>query len=130
MNTFEKVAEFNQEVLDIQPREKGLQNSDEAQLSMMQMREEIDEFEEGYEQRDLVKCVDACIDNIYFTMGVLYKMGITPDDFSTIFEVVHQANCAKVMGKKAERSGFESADAIKPEGWVAPEEIIKEILDV
>lgn len=127
---FAKVAHFNHHVLEITPRPVGLQSHEEARLSERQLIEEAEEFLDAVvEDKDVVKAVDACIDSIYFALGILYKMGVTEEKFDSIFEVVHNANMKKVMGKKANRQGFDAADATKPEDWVAPEVYIERILN-
>lgn len=128
---FGLVVKFNQEVLGLAPRNHGVQDMAEASLSHRQLMEEAQEFIDAREVRDLIGCVDACIDSIVFAMGILYKMGVTQEEFSTIFEVVMDANMTKKPGIKAGREGFgDSKDAVKPVGFVAPEVFIKEIMGV
>lgn len=123
------VEHFNKEMLEIPERKISLQDLDEFNLSLHQLREEIDEIEEAYHEGNLVGVLDGLIDLDYFQKGVLYKMGITSEFYPKCFEVVHTCNMQKVMGKKATRLGYgNSADAVKPEGWVAPEETLYEMI--
>lgn len=125
---YEQVVEFNRVILGLEQRPHGLQSYAEAQLSFVQLKEESIEYLEAVTEKDLVKCVDACVDSIVFAMGILYKMGVTEEEFSTIFEVVMGANMTKKMGVKKGREGYDAADAYKPDDFVPPEEIIADIL--
>lgn len=126
---FRKVATFNQIVLGIDKRNHGLQTHDEAQLSYIQLKEEAIEYLEALGQDDLPGCIDACIDSIVFAMGILYKMGITEEEFDTMFEVVMNYNMTKKKGVKAGREGHDAADAVHAPGMVKPEEIIRDMLE-
>lgn len=128
-SAFTQVKEFNKDILGIAPRPKGLQSPDEAALSHKQLTEEAEEFLQANKDHDYIGSVDACIDSIVFAMGILYKLGVTETEFDTIFEIVMSANMAKKIGVKKGREGFGAADAIKPEGWVPPEELIAKVLE-
>ena len=125
---FNEVVEFNQDVLKIGARGHKLQDPEEFQLSFVQLQEESSEFLEACNSGDYIGAVDACIDSIVFAMGILYKLGLTDEEFETCFTVVMAANMNKRKGVKAGREGFNAEDAVKPEGWIAPEEILREIL--
>lgn len=129
MTPHKKVVKFNQDILEIAERKIGLQALDEFNLSLHQLREEIDEMEEKYHQGDLVGVLDGLIDLDYFQKGVVYKMGITEQLYNRLFGIVHDANMAKAMGKKATRLGYgNAADAVKPDGWIPPEETMYEVI--
>lgn len=129
MKHHESVIEFNKDVLGLPPRPLGFQSVDEHKLSVMQLKEEIDEHIEAFENQDMVGCIDSMIDLIYFAYGVLYKQGLGNVSIDHIFEMVHKCNMEKVKGKKATRQvDGDPADAIKPEDWVAPEELIRQYL--
>ena len=83
---------------------------------------------ESADVEDVVECIDAVIDSLYFGMGVLYKMGIDDVLFTKIFTAVHEANMTKKKGTNSKRD-LGAADAIKLEGWVSPEARIQEILN-
>lgn len=123
------VVIFNRDILGIPERKLGLMGEDEFKLSLHQLREELDEIEEAYNEGDLVKVVDGLIDLDYFHKGVIYKHGISEPVYEQMFEVVHNANMAKKKGVKESRQGYgDSADAVKPEGWIPPEETLGEII--
>jgi len=86
------------------------------------------EFLEAHMEGDIVGCIDAMVDNIYFAMGVLYKLGINDKMFERIFAAVHDANMEKKKGINPKRGDGSAADAIKPEGWKSPEDRIIDVL--
>lgn len=124
-----QVVEFNQRVLNIAPRRIALLNQAEFDISVKSLTEEIEEFKEAYAEGDLIKSVDSIFDGMYFSIGVLYKMGLTPETINAGLTAVHEANMEKKLGVNARRGDGTAADAVKPEGWVPPEERIGAILD-
>jgi predicted HAD superfamily Cof-like phosphohydrolase len=127
---FELVIKFNEQILNIQKRKVKIQKKDEYLLSYMQLKEEAEEFLLSCKNNDVIGCVDACFDSIYFSMGILYKLGIMPKNYVKIFEIIHKANMTKKLGKKENRSNFESADAVKTNTFISPEVQIREILKI
>jgi len=125
---YNKVVKFNQDILHIEPRDQGLPEVDEYQLTYTQLAEEAEEYLMNCEVSDYVGAVDACIDSIFFALGALYKLGITEYQFYAIFDAVTECNMTKKKGVKNGREGFDADDAIKPNDWVGPEERIMEIL--
>jgi len=128
MNKFNQVAKFNKEILGINERPVHIQDEEEFRLSHHQMQEEVGEFLEACEHNDFIGALDALIDNLVFTYGVAYKMGMTADLLHECFTAVMDANMGKKKGIKAGREGYNAADAIKPEGWISPEDRIAGIL--
>lgn len=124
-----QVVEFNQKVLNIQQRNKDILNKAEYDISVKCLKEEIQEFEEAYENGDYIGQVDALIDLMYFAIGVLYKKGLTPEEIVLCSTAVHEANMEKKLGVNHRRGDGSAADAVKPEGWIAPEQRIIDILD-
>lgn len=89
------------------------------------MLEEINEFKEA---GSINEQADAIIDLIYFCLGALVEMGIKPDN---LFEIVHQANMAKIWDDGKPR--YNDGKVVKPPTWKDPkplliEEIQKQIL--
>lgn len=125
-----KVVTFNQQILGVQPRKLGLMRPDEFSLSLTQLREEIKEMEDAYDEGGLVGVVDGLIDLHFYLLGVIYKHGIPEILYEKLFDQVYQANMTKVRGVNAKREGFgDAADAVKPEGWIAPEDRISRLLE-
>ena len=125
---FGQVVDFNQEVLGIQQRSIGMQDPHEAALSYTQLIEEAREYQEAIGHADFIDCVDAILDGLYFSYGILYKMGLSEDIVNSMFNAIHEANMTKAKGVKAGREGFKAADATKPSGWVDPKITMTEIL--
>ena len=128
---FKQVVDFNLNILSIPQRELGVQDTDEFALSIAQLHEEIQEIKEAYHQGDFIGLLDGLIDLNYFLFGIMYKNGLTTEMYEQLFSAVHDCNSEKKLGVKATRQGFgDAADAIKPEGWVAPETKIQQILEI
>jgi len=125
---FEQVSEFNRTVIGYEaPLKVTKLPADVKELSLIQLREEIDELEESTTATDEI---DALLDLMYFANGALYKMGITPPIFGSAATIVHQANMTKAAGKKAARGYSGSAvDAVKPADFVPPEGLIAVLIN-
>jgi predicted HAD superfamily Cof-like phosphohydrolase len=90
------------------------------------MQEEINEFQLAHERNDLPKSADALIDLVYVAMGTAYLMGIP---WRQIWNIVHFANMQKIRADETNRSKRSQAfDVVKPEGWVSPDEEIRNYL--
>lgn len=126
---FLDVMNFNRNVLDISPRPPGPQVKDEFELSIHQLKEEIEEIEQAYQQGDFIGVLDGLIDLEYFLLGIFFKNGINEPTHADLFDAVHQANLLKKQGTKAGREGYDAADAIKPDSWVNPEIKFARILE-
>lgn len=126
---FLSVVDFNANILGISRRSPSLQDREEFKLSLHQLREEIDEIEESYNNGDFIGVLDGLIDLEYFLLGVFYKNGISESTHAELFDVIHKANMLKKMGTKKGREGYDAADAYKPDSWTDPELKIARILD-
>lgn len=124
-----QVVEFNSRVLNIQQRPKDMLCKAEYDISVKCLKEEVQEFEEAYHKGDYIGAVDAMIDLMYFAVGVLYKKGLSADQIELCCTAVHEANMEKKLGVNHRRGDGSAADAVKPEGWVPPEQRIIDILD-
>ncbi|AYD82478.1 dUTP diphosphatase [Achromobacter phage vB_AdeS_ART] len=87
-----------------------------ARISHLQ--EEQLELAQAYIAGDICEVADGLMDLIYIALGTLSEMHI---DASRVFHAVHQANMAKVNGTVAKRPNAGNHDAVKPEGWKAPD---------
>lgn len=128
MDIISKVFEFNEKVLNIHRPEISLLNEKELEYAMKASLEELDEFHDAHTAKDVIGSIDAVIDQIYFQIGFLKRMGLTEDQVRRCFGAVHDANMEKKLGIQHKRGGEGVADAVKPDGWVPPEERIAEIL--
>lgn len=127
MEFVKAVVQFNQEILGIEQRSPAPLSYPEFSITHKCLLEEVEELVTAHFVSDLVGCVDALVDNMYFTIGALYKLGLTPEQIHECCMAVHQANITKKKGVNAKRDTG-AADATKPEGWVSPEESICKII--
>jgi predicted HAD superfamily Cof-like phosphohydrolase len=119
---FLKVKKFRQKL--------GLPISETPQLLEPQhlsfyarfLMEELSELLKAHEKQDLVDAADAIADLAYVTMGCAHHMGIP---LPRILDIVHDCNMDKVPGTTSRGT---QQDAMKPAGWVGPEEHIALIL--
>jgi len=77
----------------------------------------------------IVGQVDALIDTLYFTYGSFVLMGVDPE---RIFEIVHQANMAKIFPDGKAQFDPVTHKILKPEDWEekhAPEPAIKKEIE-
>lgn len=124
----EQVFDFNDKVINVGPREIGLLSEDELKYAMAAMAEERQEFAEAHHKQDLISAVDAVIDQLYFGIGFLRRMGLTAQQVSDCMTAVHTANMEKKLSLAVQKRVEGVPDAAKPEGWVGPEERIAFIL--
>ena len=121
------VCESNQEILGIAQRDPASLVENEFEISLKCLQEELDEFIDAVDAQDYVGQIDALVDLLYFGIGVLYKLGLTPEQIHECCMAVHHANMSKKRGTNAKRDTG-AADAVKPEGWVPPEQLIQRII--
>ncbi len=128
-NTFvDQVFDFNDRVIGIGKREIGLLSEQELTYAMAAMKEEATEFKTAHDQQDVIGAVDAVIDQMYFCIGFLARMGLSSEQVSQCMSAVHTANMEKNLSRAVQKRVEGVADAAKPEGWVGPEERIAFIL--
>jgi predicted HAD superfamily Cof-like phosphohydrolase len=126
---YEQVIEFNEKILKIEPTDLGPMSENMAKHLKKSLDEESMEFQSGHIHGDFIKQIDSIIDGLYFGFGGLYKMGLTPNQVERIFAAVHNCNMTKKIGQVTRRATEGVPDAIKPIGWIPPEEEIARILD-
>ena len=80
------------------------------------MLEEINEFMEATKNGDLVEQADAMIDTIYFALGTLVEMGVSPDE---LFYIVQEANMSKLWSDGRPHYN-DMGKVIKSQGWQDP----------
>lgn len=125
---FEKVAKFNKELIGIDRQPGAVEDRGEFDFMVGTIDEEKLELIEAFDEGDFIKALDATADLIYFATGFFTRMGIGPKTAQKICYAVHDCNMQKVAGKKSAREVTHDLDAVKPAGWVGPEERIMEIL--
>ena len=125
---YSQVKKFQQDIIGYDvPKQSSKLPDDVKELTIVQLREEIQELQDSHTLTDEV---DALIDLIYFAYGGLVKMGIPEDTFAALHTIVHNANMTKVAGKKATRDYEGTAvDAVKPTNFMPPEKVICRFLN-
>lgn len=114
-----EVAKFNKDVTALPiPERPTILKGKRLEWALKALAEEMVEFEEACEARDVVEAADALIDLVYFALGRIIEMGIPP---AHVFYAVQQANLSKQRGTLAKRPGSLGHDAVKPAGWQAPD---------
>ncbi len=87
------------------------------------MNEEVAEFliaDNIYEQ------ADAMIDLMYFALGTMVEMGLEADE---LFDIVQQANMAKLWPDGKPHYNPKDGKVIKPDTWEDPAPKIKAYID-
>jgi len=121
------IFDFNRSILKVPQTDiKVLTEAETAYLRKC-LEEEAQELSDAHVAGNLIGQVDACVDSLYFAVGGLCRMGLTVDQVYDSIMAVHEANMTKKKGVNAKRD-MGVSDAVKPEGWVPPEERLAEIL--
>ena len=91
------------------------------------MVEELDEYVQAYAEGDLTRMYDALIDLVYVAIGTAYLHGFP---FNAGWAAVHACNMQKQRAERPADSKRGTAyDVVKPEGWVGPDETLRDIID-
>lgn len=124
-NLIEDVAQFHQEVLNMPKPTCQMLSAQDMSGRVGFLFEEVDELDLSYSMGDITGVADALADIVYVALGTAYMMGLP---FEEIWAAVQKANMAKEPGQTKRNMRI---DAIKPAGWVGPEneiaKLIKEI---
>lgn len=129
----DKIFDFNEQVIGLPAEGLGEEMPlqplpTEVKIWLMKaLTEEVNEYDAAWCRQDLIKQTDSLIDLVYFAIGGLKRMGLTRDQAKRVFTVIHNKNMSKKRGGVAARGNF-ADDAVKPEGWIPPEEEIGRIL--
>jgi predicted HAD superfamily Cof-like phosphohydrolase len=86
------------------------------------LTEEVNEFSKATAIEDQA---DALMDLIYFALGAFVEMGIPPQG---IFEVVHEANLAK-LSPDGNVECTDDGKIVKPPNWIAPQHAIQMLVN-
>lgn len=83
------------------------------------MKEEVEEFEQAWDEGNEAEMFDALLDLVYVAMGTAHLLGYPWHEGWT---KVQEANMKKVRATSAAESKRGSSyDVVKPEGWTAPD---------
>ena len=121
------VQQFNRELLGVQQTGIRLLTDKERDYTHRCLVEEADEMRDAGMAQSVPKQVDAFVDSIYFALGGLYRMGLSPEQVQQCCMAVHEANMTKKKGVN-ERRDMGVEDVIKPASFVPPEEAIAKML--
>ena len=119
------IFDFNEQIIGISDVPLNPLTKKQHDWTQKFCEEELTELRDAYATQDIVGMVDAVGDLIYGAMGTFKKMGLTRSQVRAVFEAIHTANMSKMRGDKGRGS---DEDAVKPEGFVPPEEAIAHIL--
>ncbi len=94
--------------------------SDLMDVRIKFLKEELDEFIEGWATGDHAQMADALVDLVYVALGTAHLLGYP---WQEVWDAVQAANMAKERGKPdGSNSKRGSAwDVVKPEGWTPPD---------
>lgn len=121
---YNQVGEFHEQILGLTKPEIPTFNQPEWIIERTRfILEEVQEFTTASFKGDMVEAADGLADVLYVVLGTAWMMGLPMDK---IFNHVHNCNMLK---KKGITSRGNAIDAIKPEGWVAPQQGIAKILE-
>lgn len=121
---FDRVGEFHEQVLGLEKPEIPTLNDPEWIIERTRfLLEEVTEFTTAGLKGDMVAAADGLADIVYVTLGTSWMMGLP---FDKIFNHVHSCNMNKKRGMTARGNAI---DAVKPPGWVAPEQGIAKLLE-
>jgi predicted HAD superfamily Cof-like phosphohydrolase len=124
-----EIHEFNTKLLDVKTGSICFPSQQEQQWLVGALREEIDEFLDAKRAQSIIGCVDSLLDLAYFAIGGCVRFGLNPEQIEDCFQAIHAANMAKRKGVKESRPQDGTvSDAVKPEGWIAPEVAMQKIL--
>ena len=96
-NFISQIVLFNQSILGIEQRQQGLIPANEAKISIESIIEELQELREAFAEGDFIKCVDAIGDGLFFTIGVLYKFGMTEHSIYSLMAMDHKSEMGNTM---------------------------------
>ena len=122
---YEDVAKFHMEILGVErPQLPSLVSDLHTTEKVRFLNEELEEYATAAYEGDLVKATDGLLDLVYVALGALYSMGIP---VQACWDAVQAANMKKVRGVTSRGN---AVDAVKPEGWEAPDREIARLIGV
>lgn len=88
----------------------GFPNPKALDVRVKKLEEEVKELRDAVAAGDLAEVVDACVDIIYVTLGVLCQLGVKG---GSVWAAVCLANAKKICGP--------NYSVVKPHGWTTPD---------
>jgi len=96
----------------------GTLNEEQYKLYLKLMREEFEEHNVAYANRNAVEELDALIDILVVTIGAIHSMGA---DAEGAWKEVMSTNFAKIDKETGKVRKREDGKVLKPMGWKSPE---------
>jgi len=96
----------------------GTFNEDQYKLYLKLMREEFEEHNVAYANRNAVEELDALIDILVVTIGAIHSMGA---DAEGAWKEVMSTNFAKIDKETGKVRKRDDGKVLKPLGWVPPD---------
>ena len=96
----------------------GVYNSDQYDLYLNLIKEEVGELKDALDAKDRVEQLDALLDILVVTIGAINSGGF---DGESGWKEVMETNFAKVDSFTGKVRKREDGKVLKPEGWKAPE---------
>lgn len=93
---FNQVKQFNESFELLTNEKPTLISKKEYSLRCHIMVEEIIEYKDACEAKDLTEVCDALIDEMYILIGKFHAHGISIDLFEKMFDEVHNSNMSKL----------------------------------
>jgi predicted HAD superfamily Cof-like phosphohydrolase len=113
-DAWEDVRAFHLAFRHPAPKTPGPLDRFEAERRAAWIEEEAQELREA---RSIAQQADAFIDVIYFALGGLVNLGVRP---GRLWEIVQDANMAKLWPDGQPRCRESDGKIIKPDGWEDP----------
>lgn len=121
---FKQVSDFHEIILGQEfPEIPTLVSPEWVMERTRFLLEEVGEFTDAAMKSDMVEAADGLADIIYVALGTAWQMGLP---LEKIFDHVHNCNMKKQRGRTTRGN---DVDAIKPDGWVSPNQGIAKLLE-
>ena len=117
MSNFESVKIFMQKFGQEVKNKAEFPDEKIVQLRLNLIKEELDEFKEAVEKKDIKEVADALTDILYVTYGAGHAFGI---DLDSCFEEVQNSNMSK-LGKDGKPIFNEAGKVMKGPNYYKPD---------
>lgn len=116
---YDDVVKFHDEILGFEQVPRPTLHTESWLLERYRfLIEETEEFYNEACRNNMVGAVDGLLDTVYVALGTLHMMGVPTQE---CWDAVQTANMTKRRGVTKRGNAL---DAIKPPGWVGPEQAI------
>lgn len=117
---FKQVDDFNLDILGLPvPEKPTMLQGPRKDWALTALREEVDEFADA---ETVEEQMDALGDLMFFAAGRFTEAGVAAHP---VIAEITRANMSKERGSLSKRPGSMGYDAVKPDGWKAPEHVLR-----